>query len=296
MSKFISREEIEKIKRIVLRAIALDDMLSETLILKGGNAISLVYGLSDRPSYDLDFSIEDDFEDFEEVKLLLIHSLETELSSEGYKIIDFAFDFKPHKGNVQPFWGGYNISFKVIDLNTFNEIGQDLEVARRAHVFRLNEKNNSSKFEIEISRSEYFEGCTKQHEIEDEAKILVYLPELLVAEKVRALCQSLPYYRTEILGNERSITKARSRDLYDIDIILSSFNIDINSPEFISILKKVFDIKKVPYEYVKKMDDIKDILKNDFESVKMTITDPDVKDFDHYYDKYLERFYNIFDV
>lgn len=296
MSKIISREEIEKIKLIVLRAIALDDVLSETLILKGGNAISLVYGLSDRPSYDLDFSIEDDFEDFEEVKSLLLHTLDTELSSEGYKMIDFDFDFKPHKGEVQPFWGGYNISFKVIDLKSFNEIGQDIEVARRAHVFRLNEKNNSSKFEIEISRSEYFEGCTKQHEIEEEAKILVYLPELLVAEKVRALCQSLPYYKTEILGNEKSITKARSRDLYDIDVILSSFAIDINSPEFVSTLKKVFDIKKVPYEYAKRIDDIKDILKSDFESVKKTITDSDVKDFDYYYNKHQERFYNIFDV
>lgn len=296
MSKIISREEIEKIKLIVLRAIALDDVLSETLILKGGNAISLVYGLSDRPSYDLDFSIEDDFDDFEEVKSLLLHTLDTELSSEGYKMIDFDFDFKPHKGEVQPFWGGYNISFKVIDLKSFNEIGQDIEVARRAHVFRLNEKNNSSKFEIEISRSEYFEGCTKQHEIEEEAKILVYLPELLVAEKVRALCQSLPYYKTEILGNEKSITKARSRDLYDIDVILSSFAIDINSPEFVSTLKKVFDIKKVPYEYAKRIDDIKDILKADFESVKKTITDSDVKDFDYYYNKHQERFYNIFDV
>jgi len=296
MSKIISREEIEKIKLIVLRAIALDDVLSETLILKGGNAISLVYGLSDRPSYDLDFSIEDDFDDFEEVKSLLLHTLDTELSSEGYKMIDFDFDFKPHKGEVQPFWGGYNISFKVIDLKSFNEIGQDIEVARRAHVFRLNEKNNSSKFEIEISRSEYFEGCTKQHEIEEEAKILVYLPELLVAEKVRALCQSLPYYKTEILGNEKSITKARSRDLYDIDVILSSFAIDINSPEFVSTLKKVFDIKKVPYEYAKRIDDIKDILKSDFESVKKTITDSDVKDFDYYYNKHQERFYNIFDV
>jgi len=296
MSKIISREEIEKIKKIILRAIALDDTLSETLILKGGNAISLVYGLSDRPSYDLDFSIEDDFEDFEEVKALLIKSLETELSAEGYKIIDFNFDFKPHKGEVPSFWGGYNISFKVIDLKTFEELGQNIDEARRAHVFRLNEKTNSSKFEIEISRSEYFEGCTKQHEIEDEAKILVYLPDLLVAEKVRALCQSLPYYKTEILGNKKSITKARARDLYDIDIILSSFDIDINSLEFKSTIKKVFDIKKVPYEYVKKIDDIEDVLKNDFASVKMTITDPDVKEFEYYYQKYKERFFNIFDV
>jgi len=58
----------------------------------------------------------------------------------------------------------------------------------------------------------------------------------------------------------------------------------------------VFDIKKVPYEYVKKIDDIEDVLKNDFASVKMTITDPDVKEFEYYYQKYKERFFNIFDV
>jgi hypothetical protein len=53
---------VSKIKRLVIIALASDDELMESLVLKGGNAIDLAYppakkGLS-RASYDLDYSIE----------------------------------------------------------------------------------------------------------------------------------------------------------------------------------------------------------------------------------------------
>ena len=54
---------IEEIKNLVIIALASDDELMETLVLKGGNAIEILekrhlITLS-RASYDLDFSIED---------------------------------------------------------------------------------------------------------------------------------------------------------------------------------------------------------------------------------------------
>lgn len=51
-----------EIRRLTIRALFADDTLMERLVLKGGNALSLVYGLSPRASLDLDFSLETDFE------------------------------------------------------------------------------------------------------------------------------------------------------------------------------------------------------------------------------------------
>lgn len=57
---------LDDIKRMVIIAMASDDELMETLVLKGGNAIDLMYrdrsnNLS-RSSYDLDFLMEGDFD------------------------------------------------------------------------------------------------------------------------------------------------------------------------------------------------------------------------------------------
>ncbi|MCZ2147286.1 MAG: nucleotidyl transferase AbiEii/AbiGii toxin family protein [Bryobacterales bacterium] len=40
-------------------------MLLECLVLKGGNALNLVYGLTTRTSLDLDFSMSADFDDLD---------------------------------------------------------------------------------------------------------------------------------------------------------------------------------------------------------------------------------------
>ena len=64
---------------------------------------------------------------------------------------------------------------------------------------------------------------------------------MIVDEKIRASCQQLPEYTL-------SKAKDRSRDLFDIYTILIN-NIDdftnLDSPENISIIKKMFDLKGV---------------------------------------------------
>jgi len=47
----------EKIRRLTITALFSDDVLFEQLVLKGGNAMSLVLGISQRASLDLDFSL-----------------------------------------------------------------------------------------------------------------------------------------------------------------------------------------------------------------------------------------------
>jgi len=49
--------DFDEIRRLTITALFSDDELYEQIVLKGGNAISLVYGYSSRVSLDLDFSI-----------------------------------------------------------------------------------------------------------------------------------------------------------------------------------------------------------------------------------------------
>lgn len=89
-------ELINQIKRITIISLVQDDDLMETLVLKGGNALSLGYGLSERASYDLDFSMEEDFD--EEVAVIqerLGASVKAGFSSYGYVVIDFKITEKP---------------------------------------------------------------------------------------------------------------------------------------------------------------------------------------------------------
>jgi predicted nucleotidyltransferase component of viral defense system len=52
-------------KREVILALFADDALMQQLVLKGGNLLDVVYGISTRPSRDIDLSICGDVEDLE---------------------------------------------------------------------------------------------------------------------------------------------------------------------------------------------------------------------------------------
>ena len=54
------------IRKIAIVALFADDFLFERLVLKGGNALGLALGMSSRTSLDLDFSIENDFDDLKD--------------------------------------------------------------------------------------------------------------------------------------------------------------------------------------------------------------------------------------
>jgi len=52
--------KLEEIKKIAIMAMFSDDTLMENLVLKGGNALDIVYRIGTRASLDLDFSMPDD--------------------------------------------------------------------------------------------------------------------------------------------------------------------------------------------------------------------------------------------
>ena len=72
-----------------------DNLLSEMLALKGGNALSLVYGLSSRASLDLDFSLDSDFPDVTDARARLFQALRDRFDAVGFIIFDEQLEPKP---------------------------------------------------------------------------------------------------------------------------------------------------------------------------------------------------------
>ena len=77
--------DFQAVRRIAITALFSDDVLFEKVVLKGGNAINLGLGMSDRTSLDLDFSIENDFDDIEDVEKRISEALQRPLRLSGIR-------------------------------------------------------------------------------------------------------------------------------------------------------------------------------------------------------------------
>lgn len=96
------------IRRLVIIAVFSDDVLFNRLVLKGGNAISLVYGYGSRASLDVDFSIDGDFEDLADAARRIQVALTDRFRAAGYVLFDFTFAPRPaNVGEKDLKWGGY---------------------------------------------------------------------------------------------------------------------------------------------------------------------------------------------
>jgi len=279
---------LEKVKRLAAIAMFSDDTLMEKFVLKGGNAIDLIYRLSERASIDLDFSIHSDFKKNE---LQDIHSrigkvLEETFLTENLVVFDIKF-YEVPKIRIQElgdFWGGYRLEFKIIQRDLYVTHLSDIDFLRRnAGVVGPNQKKT---YKIDISKFEYCEG-KRECEL-DGYTVFVYTPEMIVFEKIRALCQQTREYKKII--KSQTLT-GRARDFFDIYILCEKFNIDPNNHQNKSLLKKIFEIKKVPLSLMKKIRDYKEFHRQDFSSVENTVK-PHVslKEFDFYFDYVVDKF------
>lgn len=144
--------------------------------------------------------------------------------------------------------------------------------------------NNSTKFQVEISSYEYTEP---KHLVEVEGVVFyVYTPEMIVLEKIRAICQSMPDYKSIIPTAQ---VKGRARDFYDIWNICQNFNIDFESAENKKMLKSIFDAKRVPLEFMNYFEKYKDLQREDWNNVIDTLTYENTKGFDFYFDFVLQK-------
>ena len=127
---------IERIKKLAIVAMVSDDYLMEQLVLKGGNAIDLVYQLSGRASIDLDYSIATEFDkdSIESITAIIEKSLTETFQNEDFFVFDIRFTEKP-KGigefDEMEFWGGYQIEFKLIPITLYSQNPEDIKTLRR---------------------------------------------------------------------------------------------------------------------------------------------------------------------
>jgi len=290
-----NRIDFERIKRLIIIALVSDDYLMETLVLKGGNALSVAYELSSRASFDLDFSIGDDFRNVPEVRSRMMKVLEEKFLLEGFQVFDFSFLGKPRVSQeaLKDFWGGYLVKFKFIELELLQKLGGDkiFEDMRRHAVPIYPDQSRSIM--IEISKYEFIDDL---QDVElDGYTVQVYAPRLLIFEKVRAICQQLPEYKEVVPSFS---PRVRTRDFYDIVILMSRFAVDLVSAESRKILMQVFDAKRVPYTYLHNMNSSREWHRQDFASLVDTVTageKENLKDFDFYFDYVIEKFTTMLD-
>ena len=286
---------VNKIKRLAIIALASDDELMEALVLKGGNAIDLAYSpyhdLISRTSYDLDYSIEDG--DFNEAEIDISKRIERSLiqtyAENDYIILDYKFLSKPKVvlKEVADFWGGYKAEFKVIEKKVYDQHNGDIEKVRRTAI-PLN-PNSSPVFELEFSKFEYV-GQKEKVDV-DGFKVYVYTPEMIVFEKLRAICQQLPLY-SEIIPSFSP--RARARDFYDIHLIMELHNINPVTDENIKLIENIFHAKKVPLDFIKEIRNNKARHKDNWQDVKDTISPYEqLEGFDFYFNYVLEKFEKI---
>ena len=267
--------DFSEIRRLAITAVFSDDLLFEKVVLKGGNALSLAHHLSKRTSLDLDFSIEGDFENIDEIRGRLRRALANRFSSAGLVVFDFKFEPKP--STVPPGqdlrWGGYVASFKVCEKRKYDELQGDRDALRRDSL--IVGPAQRREFHIDLSKHEYVVGKV---ELElDDYTIYVYSPRMIALEKLRAICQQMPDY------SRRRYRTARARDFYDIHLIAMASGMDFSSPSNLELTRLIFAAKNVPLEFLGRIEDQREFHRPDWDSVRAS-TSEDVEDFDYYFD------------
>src|SRR5437879_2606359 len=144
----------EAIRKLTITALFSDDLLLEDLVLKGGNAMSLVYQISSRFSLDVDFSLEADFPDIEDSRRRMERALSSRFATVGFIPFDVKLSPKPSVQLESPaWWGGYELQFKLIDDRRHRNYGSDRErLGREALVLGPNQQK---VFRVDFSKCEY---------------------------------------------------------------------------------------------------------------------------------------------
>lgn len=260
------RWSLQHIKELAVIGMCADDLLMETLVLKGGNALDLIHRVSIRASVDVDFSMQADFPGgIEAFRTRVEASLTRTYAEAGLHAFDFRIEPEPEQVSeeLRAFWGGYGIEFKLIDRDQVRELGDDLEAMRR-NALSL---GKGRKFLIDVSRFEYLDG--RQRIDFHGYQVLVYSPAMILAEKLRALCQQMSEYGPIVKrGREAS---SRARDFVDIHLLATEAGVDMTTAENRALLRKVFDAKHVPLEFLRLLPNYRALHEASFPAVLQTL-------------------------
>lgn len=260
------------IRRIIITAVASDDVLVDLLVLKGGNALEIVHGIGGRASLDLDYSIEGDFEDPDVVGARLLKALQERFDAVEFEVFDYRFVPRPSTGTPGQTWGGYSAEFKLILKSEAVRLSHDIDAMRRqAHL--IGGATQKRVFTIEISKFEYCVG--KMMTTIDAFDCFVYSPAMIAAEKLRAICQQLPTYR------QRRHPAPRPRDFYDIHSVVTSASVDLTAD--IGLLTEMFAAKDVPLSMLSEVADHREFHRQAWSAVENAVRFR-LEPFDFYFD------------
>jgi predicted nucleotidyltransferase component of viral defense system len=265
------------VKRRTVVALFSNSHLRATLVLKGGNLLDIVFKVTERSSLDLDFSIESEFDNLEQIRSEFEAALKPVFEEEGYIVFDVQIQERPAKvsEDLKAFWGGYGVGFKLASFETYAAHGSSREDLRRNAVYFA--ELSSTVFKIDISKYEYCAG--KQAFQVDGQDIFGYSPEMVVAEKLRAICQQMPGYRAFV----HKYLAGRARDFLDIFTLREAYLINVENESFITLIKNIFAAKHVPLELLGKIQEHSEVHRSDFAGVQATVgTNLELEDFDFY--------------
>lgn len=261
------------LRRLVIVSIFTDDDLMGRVVLKGGNALSLVYGIGKRSSLDVDFSLPSDFHDMAQTERRLVAALTDRFDSAGYRVFDARLVSKPADPRGRPpAWGGYTLEFKLISQLLAGRLRKLEDIRRQAEV--------TGPAQQRILRVEFskYEFCGEKIEVEfDGYTIYVYPLDLIALEKLRAICQQMPEY--PFVRNKR----ARARDFYDIYCICVEGLVDLGSARAHTLIRQVFAAKAVPLQLVSRIANYREFHRLDWPSVVDSVSGR-VADFDFYFE------------
>jgi hypothetical protein len=271
---------LDRIKGLAIQAMFSDDELLEELVLKGGNAMALVHKISARASVDLDFSLKQDFgEKLEDVKARISHALSDTFRANQFEVFDFRMVENPKciTEDMKTFWGGYGVEFKLVTAEIHGQHSSNIDMLRKLAI----NLGQGPKFLIDISRFEYvadkqdwdFEGTT----------IYVYSPLMIICEKLRAICQQMPEYGP-IVKRDRA-GSARPKDFVDIHVLAHALDLDLTGEQMQRVLTSMFEVKKVPIQFLGEIKRTYDFHFTGFVAIKDTVS-PDffLESFDVYFD------------
>lgn len=278
---------IERIKRLAIEGLFSDDRLMDSFVLKGGNALDLVYGIAPRASIDIDLSMCDEFErdQLDAFRKRIEHALRRVFADSGYEIFDVTLEERPRVSppGVPDFWGGYQLSFKVITKGKQERAITDLDGLRRnAEIVGPRDKKT---FKVDISKHEY---CQPKNAVDmDGYLIYVYTPEMIAIEKLRAICQQTEEYCTSI---GKSHMDARARDFFDIYTVIENFKLELTSSENLELLRLIFQAKQVPWQLLGTVANSRELHRPDFATVTDNLKPGErVRQFDFYFDYVVEK-------
>jgi Nucleotidyl transferase AbiEii toxin, Type IV TA system len=265
----------EQVRRLTITALFSDDVLFEHLVLKRGNAISLIHGLGLRASFDLDFSLANDFEDVGDAQRRAQQALERRFLSAGYRVFDFEFQSKPklEGPDERPWWGGYQLEFKLLTIQNYDRLNERPE-RRRLQALAIGPRQQR-KLRVDISKHEYVAGHIEQDL--DYFTIRVYTPQMVAAEKMRALCQQMEDYSL------RGAKNARARDFYDIYLAVAVGGAQLNDADGRHLLRAMFAAKEVPLESLARLESEREFHRPDWPSVVQSVPEA-LESFDFYFD------------